>query len=287
MNKKIYSIDEAKNLNINQIHDLYRDFINPNQTQIFSSLPYGRDSFESAQGVHMYTDSKKKILDFTGGQGVLGLGHNHPRIIKARINFQKENKIEVHKIIFSKYMAALSASLASLLPDRLNKSFFLNSGAEAVEAAIKVNYRSFKGKKKYILFSDKAYHGKLIGTGSISGSYKNKTFPQMENCKSFKFNDPEDLEINVKECNKNGGVYSVIIEPYSASMLESCSERFISKLSELKKKYDFNIICDEVFSGFLNLIKCFIFKILMALSLIQSVSQKFLVEESHPYLQLL
>ena len=72
----------------------------------------------------------------------------------------------------------------------------------------------------------------------------------MENCKSFKFNDPEDLEINVKECNKNGGVYSVIIEPYSASMLESCSERFISKLSELKKKYDFNIICDEVFSGF-------------------------------------
>ncbi len=260
MNKKIYSIEEAKNLNINEVHRLYKDFINPNQTEIFSSLPYGRDTFESAEGVHMYTDDNKKILDFTGGQGVLGLGHNHPRIINARINFQKENKIEVHKIIFSKYMAALSASLASLLPEKLNKSFFLNSGAEAVEAAIKVNYRSFKGEKKYILFSDKAYHGKLIGTGSISGAYKNNTFPQMENCKSFRFNDPDNLEMRIIECEKKGGVYAVIIEPYSASMLEACSEKFISKLNELKKKYNFNIICDEVFSGFFKSSEMFYFQ---------------------------
>ena len=95
----------------------------------------------------MYTKEGKKILDFTGGLGVLGLGHNHPRIINARINFQKNKKIEVHKIIFSKYMAALSSNISFLLPNDLNKSFFLNSGAEAVEAAIKVCFKSFSKKK--------------------------------------------------------------------------------------------------------------------------------------------
>ena len=140
MEKKIFTIDEASKLSVKEVHNLYTNFINPNQSQIFSLLPYGKDNFSHAIGTYMFTDSGKKILDFTGGQGVLGLGHNHPRIINARINFQKENKVEVHKVIFSKYMAALSSSLAALLPDKLNKSFFLNSGAEAVEAAIKVCY---------------------------------------------------------------------------------------------------------------------------------------------------
>ena len=106
-----------------------KDFINPNQTNIFSSLPFGNDTFEKAEGVYMRIFLK--ILDFTGGLGVLGLGHNHPEILQTRIEFQKEKRVEVHKIIFSKYMAALTSSISSLLPENLKKSFFLNSGAEA------------------------------------------------------------------------------------------------------------------------------------------------------------
>ena len=96
-------------------------------------------------------------------------------------------------------MAALANNIACLLPDNLNKSFFLNSGAEAVESAIKVCFKSFNSKRKYILYSDKSYHGKLIGSGSVSGSYRyNNQFPSMENCSSFKFNDANDLEEKVK-----------------------------------------------------------------------------------------
>ena len=118
--------------------------------------------FKNAKGVHIYTNTGRKILDFTGGLGVLGLGHNHQRILDARIKFQQNNKMEVHKIVFSNYMAALSKNISMLLPKNLNKSFFLNSGAEAVDAAIKVCFRSYKSKKKNILFSNKSYHGKLI-----------------------------------------------------------------------------------------------------------------------------
>ena len=259
--KKFYSLEDTKNLTINEVHQLYKDFINPNQTKIFSSLPFGNEVFESAEGVYLYTSNKKKILDFTGGLGVLGLGHNHPRILQARINFQKEKKVEVHKIIFSKYMAALANNISSLLPDNLRKSFFLNSGAEAVEAAIKVSYKSFSKKKKFILFSNKSYHGKLIGSGSISGSYKNdNTFPSMENCESFKFNDHIDLENKIIELEKEGGVYAVILEPYSASMLESLSTDFINKIKILRKKYNFKLIFDEVFTGFYKSEKMFYFQ---------------------------
>ena len=260
-NKKLYTLEEAKKLSIENVHELYKNFINPNQTNIFSALPFGKELFEKAEGAYMFTESGKKILDFTGGLGVLGLGHNHPRIINARIQFQKERKIEVHKIIFSKYMAALSSSIASLLPGELNKSFFLNSGAEAVEAAIKICYKFYKGEKKYILYSDKSYHGKLIGSGSISGSYKsNNQFPEMKNCLNFKFNDLVDLEKKLEICKKDGGVYSVIIEPYSASLLQSCSEKFMEKLFVLKKKYDFKIIFDEVFTGFFKSKRMFYFQ---------------------------
>ena len=260
-NKKLYTVEEAKNLSIKSVHELYKNFINPNQTNIFSSLPFGKELFETAEGAYMFTESGKKILDFTGGLGVLGLGHNHPRIINARIKFQKEKKVEVHKIIFSKYMAALSSSIASLLPADLNKSFFLNSGAEAVEAAIKICFKFYNGEKKYILYSDKSYHGKLIGSGSVSGSYKSTNlFPEMKNCLDFKFNNLMDLEKKLEMCKKDGGVYSVIIEPYSASLLQSCSDQFMKQLFVLKKKYDFKIIFDEVFTGFFKSKKMFYFQ---------------------------
>jgi len=262
MNKKsLYTVQDADNLSVNEVVELYKNYINPNQSQIFSNLPYGKDLFKSAQGVHIYTNSGKKILDFTGGLGVLGLGHNHSKILAARIKFQQENKMEVHKILFSNYMAALSKNMATLLPGKLNKSFFLNSGAEAVEAAIKVCFKSYSSNKKNILFSNKSYHGKLIGSGSISGSYlKNNQFPIMENCVSFNFNDPIDLEEKILKCQKDGGIYAVIIEPYSASLLESCSQKFIDKLFSLKKQKDFRIIYDEVFTGFFKSEKMFYFE---------------------------
>ena len=259
--KKLYSVDEANKLSIEEVQRLYSKFINPNQTKIFSSLPFGKEIFNKAEGVFLYTRDGKKILDFTGGLGVLGLGHNHKRIIEARIKFQRENSVEVHKIIFSRYMAALSSSIASLLPKNLNKSFFLNSGAEAVEAAIKISFKSFKGKKKYILYSNKSYHGKLIGSGSISGSYRvNNQFPVMENCANFKFNDVKNLEEKVNECQKKGGMYAVIIEPFSASLLETCSNEFVEKLFTLKKRFGFKIIFDEVFTGFFKSKKMFYFQ---------------------------
>tara|TARA_B100000029_G_scaffold199146_1_gene197503 strand:- start:358 stop:1779 length:1422 start_codon:yes stop_codon:yes gene_type:complete len=245
--KKIFTLQEAEDLSLGTVKDLYNKFVNPYQTKILSNFPFGSDSFSKAEGMYVYTKDNKKILDFTGGLGVLNHGHNHPRILKARKEYAEKSKMEVHKLVFSNYLAALSSNLAAVIGNDLEKVFLCNSGAEAVEGAIKLSSR-FNKNKKYILSSNKSYHGKLIGSGSISGSYQGrKNFPKMENVKFFDFNKLSSLENELREAEKDGGVYAVIFEPFSATLLQSCSEEFIRGLKELKKKYNFVIICDEVY----------------------------------------
>ena len=134
--------------------------------------------FKKAVGVYIYTDSGKKIIDFTGGLGVLNHGHNHPRITNARIKFQEEEEIEVNKLTLSPYVAALGHNISNLLDNKLNKSYFVNSGAEANEGAIKMAYASYKDKREFIISSDDSFHGKLIATGTITGSLKHYDFPK-------------------------------------------------------------------------------------------------------------
>ena len=64
-------------------------------------------------------------------------------------------------------------------------------------------------------------------------------FPIMENCVSFDFSDAENLEKKVLSCQKNGGTYAVIIEPFSASLLKPCSQDFMDKLFQFEKKARF------------------------------------------------
>ncbi len=259
LNQKLIKLEEAEKLNIDEVKKLYSNYVNPYQTKIFSNFSFGSELFDKSSGMYLHNE-KKKVLDFTGGFGVLNHGHNHQRILNVRKKFLEENKLEVHKIIFSKYLATLSHNLSILLNKKLNRTFLCNSGAEAVEGAMKLAFRANKDKK-YILSSNKSYHGKLIGTGSISGSYQNKNnFQKMENFDFFNFNDPISLEKKIIESENKGGVYAVIIEPFSATLLESCSIEFIEKLKNLKKKYDFSIICDEVYCAWYKCGKLFYFQ---------------------------
>lgn len=247
---KLLNFKDALKLNLEDVKKYYKDFVNPNQTSILSQFPFNKELFVYAEGMYIFTETNKKILDFTGGIGVLGLGHNNKKIIETRLNFQKEKLIEIHKIYFSKYLAALSYNLATLMPGDLNKTFLCNSGAEAVEGALKISYKYYKGTKKNIIYSDRSYHGKLIGSGSISGSYKQNLFPRLQNTQSFVFNDISNLEKILEDNSKNGETCCVVLETYSASTLEDLSDSFVNKLKELKKKYNFLIIADEVFMGF-------------------------------------
>ncbi len=239
-------IDKIKNSDIKK---LYSNHVNKGLTQILSKFSYNKKNVKNAEGIYLKLSNNKKILDVTGGIGVLNLGHNNSKILKTRIKFQKQKKAEVYKLFFSPYLAALSYNISQLAEGNLKKVFLCNSGAEANEAAIKLAYRYYDAKKKFILASKNAFHGKLIASGSISGSYSLKNnFPYFKFKDEFKVNNLRSLKRLEPKMKKNN-FFGLIIECFSASTLTRVNEEFMKEVFRLKKKYNFLVIFDEIYVG--------------------------------------
>ena len=250
---KLFKIEEIDKLKIEDIKKLYDKHVSSSQVKLLSSFEFGDDLAETSKGSYIYTKKGSKILDFTGGFGVLNHGHNHSRILKARIEFQNKNKVEVHKNYLCPYLAVLSHNIAQILPGDLNVSYLPNSGAEANEGAIKLAYKFHGGKRRYILHSDISFHGKLLGTGSLSSSPEVKfKFPGLNCTDEFKWNNIEDLKNVIKKHEKSNNdpdIFAIIIEPFSASSLLECSEDFLRELREICTRKKIILIFDEIYTG--------------------------------------
>ena len=106
---RLLSVEDAEGLSIEQVWDLYRAHVNASQVELIGSFSFGRDLVASAEGCYITLRSGRRILDLTGGIGVLNHGHNHPSILETRRVFEEKRRMEVHKNFFSPYTAALSA----------------------------------------------------------------------------------------------------------------------------------------------------------------------------------
>ncbi|MFC1522183.1 aspartate aminotransferase family protein [Elusimicrobiota bacterium] len=250
---KLLTVEDCENLDMKTVWDNYKQFVNPGQVNLISTFGFGRDLAQYAEGAWIYTKSGRKVLDFTGGVGVLSHGHNHPRILAARRRYQELKRMEVHKNFFSPYIAGLSRNLANILPGGLDISYFPNSGSEAVEGAIKMAYKYHDGKRKHILHADISFHGKLLGSASVTGSpeldYK---FPRISGTESFQYNDIGSIRKKISSIRtKDGGsdIYALILEPFNASSLRACDEAFLRSVREICDQEDIVLIFDEVYTG--------------------------------------
>jgi len=252
INNNLIKLNQIDDLEIIHIWDYYKKYVNRGQVNLISSFGFGQDLVEYAEGCWIHTRGGKRILDFTGGIGVLNHGHNHPRILTARVEYQKKKKMEVHKNYFSPYVATLAHNIAQVLPGDLNKSYFPNSGAEAVEGALKMAYKYHNGTRKSVLYSDISFHGKLLGAASVTGSPElSYEFPRIPNTHAFTYNDIESVKTTLYNLKVSGksDVYAIILEPFNASSLRECSGEFLSELREICTKENIILIFDEVYTG--------------------------------------
>ena len=260
MSKKLnlLSCEDCKKLSLKQIQEMYTNFINPALSTSLKSFSFGNEIVEKAKNSKIILKNKKKILDLTGGLGVLNIGHNPQNVLDSRIKFQKDSRMEIHKNFFSQYSAVLSHNLAQILPSSLRYSYFCNSGAEAVDGAIKLAYKYYNGKRKLILHSDISFHGKLLGSLSIS-NYKESefVFPKINFGLKYKFNNTKSLEKIVKKNKSN--IFAIIIEPFSASTYRHNSLEFLIAAKKLCKKYNIKLIFDEIYTGFGKTVDMFCF----------------------------
>jgi len=123
---------------------------------------------ERAEGVYIYDTRGRRYLDFTSGIGVTNTGHCHPRVVAA-VKAQAEKLIHGQaNLVVHRPMLRLVEELLRVVPPGLDAFFFSNSGAEAVEAAVKLA-RQATGRPAIIAFQG-AFHGRTVGTMSLTSS---------------------------------------------------------------------------------------------------------------------
>jgi 4-aminobutyrate aminotransferase len=123
---------------------------------------------DRAEGSYIYTDDGRKFLDFTCGIGVTNTGHCHPKVVEA-IREQAGNFIHAQaNIVIHKPMLQLVEELRRITPPSIDSYYFANSGAEALENAVKIA-RVATGRQNVIVFSG-SFHGRSSGTMALTTS---------------------------------------------------------------------------------------------------------------------
>ena len=150
---------------INETNRNYQKFHNPSLARLYKFAGYNSIEWES-QGVYIKDIDGKEYIDCAGGYGVFSLGHKHPEVVAA-VKEQLERMPLSSKVFPSKLLGELAKMLAEITPGELTFSFFCNSGAEAVEGALKLA-RLATGKPQ-IISTVNSFHGKTYGALSVSG----------------------------------------------------------------------------------------------------------------------
>lgn len=151
---------------------------------------------EKAEGIYMYGSAGQRYIDLISGIGVSNIGHRHPAVIKA-IHDQTEKYL--HLMVYGEFIqtpqTALAKALSDTLPPSLSSSYFVNSGSEAIEGAIKLAKR-YTGRTE-IISCFNAYHGSSHGALSIGGNeiFKRAYRPLLPGIKHFRFGEMDDLEL--------------------------------------------------------------------------------------------
>jgi acetylornithine/N-succinyldiaminopimelate aminotransferase len=151
---------------------------------------------ERAEGVYMYTPDGRRILDLISGIGVSNVGHRHPRVLQA-IHDQLDKYL--HLMVYGELVQApparLAHALAATLPPPLDTVYFTNSGAEAIEGALKLAKRHTG--RTGLVSSINAYHGSTHGALSITGSesFKNSYRPLLPDVTHLRYNELADLSL--------------------------------------------------------------------------------------------
>jgi len=184
----------------------YGRTVNPGLARAFRFM--GLDAIEAeGRGAELFDEEGQRFLDFGSGYGVMSHGYGHPRLVAAAER-QLRRLAMSSRVLLNRPQVELAELLAELTPGDLQFSFFANSGAEAVEAALKFA-RIATGRPRFIT-TEGAFHGKTLGALSVSGRdlYQDPFRPLLPAVTRVPYGDAAALAAAVDE-----ETAAVIIEP--------------------------------------------------------------------------
>ena len=195
-------------------------------------------------GAHVWDTNNKEYIDCMGGYGVALLGYRNERVTNA-LKSQLDKIITVHSSLYSKTREEFLEELFKVAPKKLSQVHLNNSGAEAIEAAMKFA-RKFTGKTEMVAMNG-SYHGKSMGALSITFNpkYRKSFKPLVEKVSFSPFGDIEKLRETV-----NDQTAFVILEPIQGeSGIHVAPEGFLQNVRKLCDEKNILLIYDEIQAG--------------------------------------
>lgn len=212
--------------------------------------------FVRAKGVYIYDSTGKKHLDLIAGIGVSNVGHCHPAVVRA---IQKQAETYMHLMVYGEYIQTpqvnFAKALADILPESLSCTYFLNSGTEAVEGAMKLAKRYTR--RKGFIACNNAYHGSTQGAESLMESdfYSSGYGPFLPNVSFIEHNNISDLEKITTD------IAAVFIEPIQGEAgIRVADLDYMQALRNKCNETKTLLIFDEIQSGFGRSGKMFAFE---------------------------
>ena len=207
-------------------------------------------SFVKGDGVYLWDDQNNKYLDALCGLAVTSLGHSHPDV-STTIHKQSQTLIHTSNAFIIKQQEILGERLCKLTG--LDNAFFCNSGAEAVEAAIKIarkygNDQHIETPK--IIVMENSFHGRTLAALSATGGEKaHKGFyPLIDGLLRVPYNNIQEIE---KLAKQNNDIVAVLLEPIQGEGgIKIPDDDYLSKLRSLCDANNWLLMVDEVQSGF-------------------------------------
>jgi len=208
-------------------------------------------TFAKGEGVWLWDDKGEKYLDALAGVAVNGLGHAHPKLVKA-ISEQAARLIHVSNIYQVAEQAALADKLCEIAD--MDKVFFCNSGCEANEAAIKLArlYGHNKGiENPEIIVMEQSFHGRTLATLSATGNYKVQAGfePLVSGFIRVPYDDIEAVR-HVAEHHPN--IVAILVEPVQGEggiNIPKEASAYLEALRQICDTHDWLLMLDEVQTG--------------------------------------
>lgn len=199
-----------------------------------------------AKGTNIWDLDGKEYLDLMSGYGVAILGHSDEKVRYA-IMQQMEKVYITHASVYSPARSEFLRDFMSIVPRGMNRAFLSNSGTEAVEAAIKIAVKSTKRHR--IISMEKGYHGKTLGSLSITHSAKyRKSFQELlvKDVEFVKFGNTEVLRKTIS----GSDVAAVFLEPVQGEGgINLPDDQYLREVRELTEENGALLIMDEIQSG--------------------------------------
>ena len=223
---------------------LHSHYLSPQLPRVLQTLGFDR-FYERGEGCYLYDSEGRRYLDFLSGFGVFALGRNHPAITRAlheAIDAALPNLVQMDCALLP---GLLAEALVARTHPGIDRVFFTNSGAEAVESAIK--FARCATQRDRIVYCDHAFHGLTTGALSLNGGaeFREGFGPLLPGCERVPFGEIDALARKLEGDN----VAAFVVEPIQGKGVNLAPDDFWVAAQELCRRHKTLLVIDEVQTG--------------------------------------